>query len=353
MHIALHLFVRKSGLRATIFVPTVAYSHRTIGIIISSVLAVGCMVVAVLISGPLPFHLFGTANATSTHDLLVQYAAKDTDADGLPDWEEVLYGTDPNNAHTVEADVLDGEAVSKGLVKPKFASATSTPIKVEDLPGTTAGENTVTDQFARALFGQYLAQAGNTPPTPEQIASFVEKAVADLERSQQSADTFTAGQVKVSGAGSDALVTYAASIETVFAKNASSPEKSEVEYLADAVQKNDTAALTQVRKIGATYTTLAKGYVAESVPREAAVPHLAVANALARIGTDITDFGAMDKDPLRAYLGLARYQEDVPKLVAALTALHAVYQSEQVVVPEGTTGAFFYKLLVTSAAQKL
>lgn len=311
------------------------------------------MLVALLISGPLPFHLFSTANALSTHDLLVQYAAKDTDADGLPDWEEALYGTDPNNAHTVDATLLDGEAVSQGLVKPKFATATTTPVDTASIPGVSAGADTVTDEFARALFSQYLSQAGSGTPSPESVAVFVEKAVTDLEKKQSVPDAFNQGQVRVSDSGSDALIAYAASIENVFSKNAIQQEKSEIEYLSDAVQKNDTEALSHVRKIGESYMALSKAYIAQSAPREAALPHLAVANALARIGADITDFGAMDKDPLRAYLGLARYQEDVPKLVTALTLLNKVYTSEQVVVPEGTSGSFFYQLLVRSAAQSL
>ena len=83
------------------------------------------IVTAYGMSGPLPFHT-STAGAESTHDLLVSYASKDTDNDGLPDWQESLYGTDPNNAHSVNATVTDGEAVTQGLVKARFATATTT-----------------------------------------------------------------------------------------------------------------------------------------------------------------------------------------------------------------------------------
>jgi hypothetical protein len=340
----------KYRVHATISVRTVTFTPRTIGIALASTLAVVFIAVAVVISGPLPFHL-NKANAESTHDLLVSYAAKDSDNDGLPDWEEALYGTDPTNPHSVNANVTDGDAVSQGLVKPKFASATSTPISASAIPGVSAAPTTVTDQFARALFSQYLSQHTSVTPTPDEIATFVEQGVSDLSNQQTAPDAFNAGQVHVVGTGSDALVSYAAQAESTMAKNTVSSDKNEIEYFGDVVEKNDLTALPKIKKIGAAYTTLAKAYIAIPVPKEAAVPHLAVANAMARIGGDITDMSTMTEDPLRAYLGLAKYEKDVPALQSALAALQGVYVSEGVTIPQGTSGAFFIGLLNTSTTK--
>ena len=57
------------------------------------------------------------ANAESTEALLKSYAIQDTDGDGLPDWEESLYGTDPKKADTDGDGVNDAQAVKEGLVK--------------------------------------------------------------------------------------------------------------------------------------------------------------------------------------------------------------------------------------------
>jgi len=309
------------------------------------------MAIAVVISGPLPFHL-NKANAESTHDLLVSYAAKDSDNDGLPDWEEALYGTDPNNPHSISATVTDGDAVTQGLVKPKFAGATTTPVSASAIPGVSAAPTTVTDQFARALFSQYLSQHTAATPTPDEIATFVEQGVADLSSQQTAPDAFNAGQVRVIGTGSDALVSYAAAAESAMAKNTVSSDKNEIEYFGDAVEKNDLTALPKIKKIGSAYTALAKAYMAIPVPKEAAVPHLAIANAMARLGGDITDMSTMTNDPLRAYLGLAKYENDAPLLVSGLSALQNVYASEQTNIHEGSSGAFFYALLVRSASKQ-
>jgi hypothetical protein len=52
-----------------------------------------------------------SATATSTQD---QTTSLDTDSDGLKDWEEALWGTDPKNPDTDEDGTPDGEEVAVG-----------------------------------------------------------------------------------------------------------------------------------------------------------------------------------------------------------------------------------------------
>ena len=327
---------------------TVAYSIRTLGIATSSVIAVGLVGTAYILSGPFPF---STANATSTHELLVEYAAKDTDGDGLPDWEESLYGTDINNAHSVNPEVTDSEAVAKGLVKPRFqtadVSASTTPS--ENIPAIQAGPETVTDRFARTFFIEYLSKHPGTQPTPNEVASFVETNISRLRAGESTPDAFNAGQVRVVGTGSEALTLYAVTVEQTLSKKRPTANKSEVDYFADAVQRNDPGALAYVKQIAQVYVSIAKEYIAIPVPRELAAPHLAVANAFAHLGEDLTDMGYVDKDPLRAYLGLASYGKDSPLLVKTLFSIYGVYKAEQVTISETSPGFGFYRLLLAAS----
>jgi hypothetical protein len=326
----------------------VAYSLRTIGIIIASTLSVILIVIAVLISGPLPFHL-QKVDAQSTHDLLVSYAAKDTDGDGLPDWEEALYGTDPNNPHSVSQAVTDGEAVAQGLVKPKFATATSTPVDASVIPAPTAGTSTVTDQFARALFEQYLRNRGTTPPTSAEIASFVESGVKQLEANSATPDAFNRGQVHVVGSGPDALATYAAAVEKVFTANAVPASQSEILYFADAANKDDPAALVKVAAIGNEYGKIARALIQVPVPKEAASAHLQLANSLMHMSEITLDLAALKTDPLRAMLGLGEYESNGTIVLQALAVLNGVFNTEGLVLTAGTPGAQFYGSTVEAA----
>lgn len=326
-----------------------AHSTRTIGIAVASVIALVLIGAAVAFSGPLPFHLT-KVDAESTHDLLVSYTAKDSDNDGLPDWEEALYGTDPNNPHSVNQAVTDGQAVAQGLVQPKFATATtSTAISPSDVPGVSAAPTTVTDQFARALFSQYLLSRGSTPPTQEEITAFVQKGVADLRSSQQEPAAFNVGQVKVVGSGSQALAAYATQAENAFAKHTVASTQGELDYYSDAVTKNDATALKKVNEIAKGYTSTAHELIAVPAPHEVAAAHLELANALARIGGVLEDMGAISTDPMRAMIAIGAYDGAHQALIQAFAHMHTAFSDSGVTIPEGTSGYFFYNAAAVGA----
>ncbi|MEK7601889.1 MAG: thrombospondin type 3 repeat-containing protein [Patescibacteria group bacterium] len=325
-----------------------AYSTRTTLIISASAISIVLIGSAYVVSGPVPFFT-KTVDAESTHDLLVTYAAKDTDTDGLPDWEEALYGTDPDNAHSVNAQVTDGEAVNQGLVKPKFATATTTPVNISSIPGVTAGATTVTDQFSRKLFEQYLSTRGATPPTQADIVKFVEAGVGDLKASQVVPDAFNQGQIRVSGEGPEALTRYAADLEKTFAANTTPTTKSEVEYFSDAVNKGDAASLAKVTLIGTDYQKIAQAMMKISVPKEAAAAHLGLANSLMHMSDVILDLASIKVDPLRAMIGLSSYENTLQQMARSLSLLNTVFDSEAVVIPDGATGSAMRAAFKTAA----
>lgn len=288
------------------------------------------------------------ADAGSTRDLLVQYAAKDSDSDGLPDWQEDLYGTNPNNAHSVNPSVNDAEAVAKGLVQPRFKGATTSSADASSIPGVDTTPTTVTDQFAKQLFGQYLKTRGSEAPSASDVATFVENAVADLSRSQTLPDTYNLGQVHVSGTGPSALSSYAVRAENIIYKE----EGNELEILAQAVN-GDAKALAQVNKIGIAYGVAGKSLIQSNVPKELAPSHLALANALMRMSDGLKDVSLINSDPLAAMLGLGNYSKAFDESLRALAAMNAVYVSEGVAPGAGDPGVRFYTLtLIASGASK-
>jgi hypothetical protein len=327
----------KYRLRATIFM-NVAYSTRTVGIVVASAIAVVLIVAAVLISGPLPFHL-NRANATSTHDLLASYAAKDTDGDALPDWEEALYGTDPNNAHSFQAGVTDGDAVARGLIKPEFASATSTPVDINSIPGSTPAADTITDSFSRSFFESYLrSRTSTTPPTSEELVAFVESQLNTLEQGRASAPAYTASRVRVSGAGSDAAIAYAAAVEKILTSPSVPYTKNELTYYSDAVLQDDAQALKAVQVIAKGYTDASRDVLGLPVPIEEQSAHLHLANALSAMGAVLTDMAALNTDPLRAMLGIGRYEAAHQQLTNAFIELTRALASSGATFTDGDPG---------------
>lgn len=324
---------------------TMGYQRRTLFLFSSCLIAVVLIGTAYVSSGP-SFLSAKSVGAESTHDLLVSYASKDTDSDGLPDWQEALYGTDPNNAHSVSASVTDGQAVAQGLVAPKFRNATTTPADASSIPGPDAGPQTLTDQFGKELFGQYLKARGQGKPTSADVATFVEQGVQQLKQNQVIPDTFNQGQIKVSGTGPDALLSYAASAEAVFIKTNIDSDKTDLDYFSDAVNKGDTKALTKVKQFAQADAASARGLMSINTPRELATSHLKLANALMRVSQSLTDMSLLSTDPLRAMLGMATYSDSVQQVVQAFSEMQAVYAAEHTAPSVGVSGRDFYNVMM-------
>jgi hypothetical protein len=296
-----------------------------------------------------------TANAESSQAILQAYAAKDTDSDGLPDWEEALYGTSPDNAHSIRADTTDAQAVAQGLATPRYAAqagdAPAQSGKSVAVPGPAPAAGSITEQFSRLFFDNYLATRGDTPPTAQEMQAFIQNAVSSLEQTRARPDAFSATDIKVSGSGDAALKAYAAAMDAA-SGSVSHPHLpyDELTYFSDAVQKNDAKAIANVDAIGKTYLETATALAKVAVPQEAAASHLALVNAMARVGGSIEDLAVVNSDPIRAMLGLQSYAGDVTAFQNALSQLDAVFVRESVALSASDPGSAFYALLTNAAA---
>ena len=292
-----------------------------------------------------------SAQAFTETALLQAIAAKDSDGDGLPDWEEALYGTDPHKTDTFGLGMTDGEAVAKGLVVPKAIAditiATST---------ASVSDNTLTASFARSFFSLYLSakQAnGGIDLTVDQANAVADQALNQLSQNfAPTADFKTTADIKVSGTGPDALRTFAAVAEAVVRQNKNDATMSEIEYLQAAVQGDDPTASAHLASLAKAYRNSAVGLSALSVPAELAATHLAIVNTLMRLSEIDTDFARVDTDPLAAMLALQQYKPTELAAEQAFRALENIYVAEGVVLSVGTSGAAFVNLMIDITARQ-
>ena len=212
-------------------------NFRSLAIPASVVIALVLVVGAYILSGRHVTDGTQAVSAESTDELLKAYAAKDTDADGLADWEEALYGTNPRDAHSVRENLTDGQAVAQGLATPRYAGqpaadSASSPVEV---PGPAAAADSLTEQFARLFFNNYMATRGDTPPSADQAQAFVQDAVKSLEQTRVRPDAFSVSDIQVSGTGAVALKAYAAQADAAFGAHTVQLPFGELAYFSDAV----------------------------------------------------------------------------------------------------------------------
>lgn len=313
---------------------------RTLHLVLASSASLSFIICAYVFSGPFSFRPM-TVDAATAESLLASYAVKDSDSDGLPDWQESLYGTDPANPESVAIGILDGAAVEQGLVKPRYAGAAApedSTVKKERVPGSPA-DDTITAKFARSFFEKYFTTyGGEATLSQEQLLSFTNAAIVELAAENQGKDVYTRTDVKVSGEGSVAMNTYLATLETSLSKHVLLNEKSEIDYLSDALERNDASAYKKIAEIGASYTALSKDMMKVSVPKEAVTAHLATANAFAKMGEVITDISTASSDPLRSLVGLALYKDVGVEFVRSFGNMYKLFAASGLNPAPGTTG---------------
>jgi hypothetical protein len=297
-------------------------------VLFALVIAVVFIFGAYLISNPNTFAP-STANAESTQALLEAYAQK-KGPDGLPLWEEQLIATASSTAWANTASSSDDTLLA---------------------PAPDAAAGSLTDQFAQNLFTQYMQQRGDTEPSDSDIDTFAASSIQNLVQSHAQQNVYTVLDVKSGGTGNDALLMYAAAADKAIAAHTTDTSETELDYFDDAVEKNDTGELKQVAEIGAAYTGLAPALMQIEVPTEAQQAHLEIANAMARLGNDITDMSMMETDPLRAYLGLSAYQTDADSLQQGFSDMGNVFAQDQVTIGPNELGYGFYSVIQIATPQ--
>ncbi len=321
--------------------------------VIASVVAVLLVGTAYILSGPNPF--FTTrVDAKTSEELLKAYAAKDTDADGLPDWQEALYNTDPTNPESFKVGIKDGEAVAQGLLTPQ-SLASKLPKDNGSFPGTTPAAGSLTEEFSKRFMAQYLSTRGTKPPTQEEILTFVNSAVAELSATSTDPDAFTSSNVRVTTGGKDALTTYAAALEVAFANNTVAADKDALTYFEEAVNKSDKETFKQLKSISTAYKNIANAVIKVPVPPEAAGTHLAIANSLMHMSRTVGNMASMQEDPIRALVGIGAYDTHSKNMVAAFGQLSPIFKNAGVSFVEGQPGFFIARTADTSitAIQKV
>lgn len=301
------------------------------------------------------------AQASTETALLQAIATKDSDGDGLPDWEEPLFGTDPQIVDTFHLGMSDGAAVAQGLIVPKAMTDTAdvpsgaNTFDANGLPSAPE-EGTLTAAFAQSFFSFYLAAKqsnGTADLTEQQMAEVANQAISSLSASIAPAPDFkSAKDLTVSGSGKDALLAFAVSAEAVLLKNTSDADDTDINYLKAALENNDPKALAHIASIAKMYRGSAAGLAVLPVPRELAVADLSLINTLMRLSEIDDDFTRSNTDPLVTILAIHQYAQVTQSLGEAFVAIGKVYAAAHITLPADAPGASFVNMIANVNAAK-
>lgn len=254
--------------------------------------------------------------------------SRDTDADGLKDWEEAIFRTDSQNADTDGDTTPDGEEVKSSrdplIPGPDDAVATSTTAFVdwEDAP---PGSINMTGRLAQALGQQFIAQRLISPEQsldPKKIAAHI---AAGTKEYTPSIPPLTAKDIIITKNESAAAITaWARQFDATLHDAFGTHDRAEIFIMLEAVNKDDYAALAAIDPYITAYDHAILGIKKIPVPAPFAGDHLQFLSLLMQFRDIAGILRAAEEDPVAASATIKSYFE----LADQMTALNQVIRKK-------------------------
>ncbi len=294
-------------------------SSQSVKIVAAVIIAVAMMGTSFWLTNPKT----KLASALSTDELLRAYVEQDTDGDGLPDWQEKVYGTDPANPQSVEAGMTDQEAVGNGLVAPAFVSEKApSPITKAGIPGEDPSQNSLTKRFSEQFIEAYFAAGGGKNVSEEEQKQIVDNLLALYTKEAEEMIVSSYTNISVRTDKNVSFDAYINQLAVIFTKNSVPAEDANPLVLAQRlIQLNDPGAPKKISALQAVYEDIRKELVLTSVPEEAQEEHLTLIrefDTFARMMNLLRDY---ETDPIASLGSLSMFEPSSESIMEAFRSL--------------------------------
>ena len=268
----------------------------------------------ILVSNYVGYHrLFNAKPPLSAEGTLGEVVGRDSNNNGIPDWQETLYGLDPNG---------DGPA-NKKIIDDKRAAANITP--ADDSTNTTA-----TDAFSQQLLSTIIALQQSGTLSPQAITQVASSLGDNVDAKHTPVSVYSMKDLTISkkdpAAAADA---YYSAMQAVVAQYDSVDLGSEESIFADGFADGGQASLAQLAPIAAAYTSMSKQMIKIPVPPTIAQNALDLANATARMGASLVLVQNIYTDVLSGMVGVDDYTKASALSDAATQTISQYYGVEQ------------------------
>lgn len=307
-------------------------SERTLRISAASFLALLMVGSAYLLSGP-NFLTSRAANAESTEALLKAYSTKDTDGDGLPDWEEALYGTDPNKAISNPYGIPDGQAAQEGKLTPHSlatqlpsANQGTTTLTDADFGGVPSpAPGSITDQFSKEFLQEYMATSNGQPMDQAAQDALVQKLLGDIAAQSSQAFSSSYRPVDVHTNVETSALAYTSQLETALTSNdLPSDESDPVAVIDSLVEKNDNSARPKLLAISNAYSQMAQTMRSAKVPPSLSATQVSVVTSLDQLAATTKAISDYTNDPVGTLGALTTFNKSTKLFADSLSSLASV-----------------------------
>ncbi|MDP3725821.1 MAG: hypothetical protein Q8R36_01345 [bacterium] len=292
-------------------------------------------------------------NQTGKTAINTQFEAvnKDSDGDGLKDWEELLWKTDPLNPDTNGDGMGDKEETLLNSNK------TLRPVNDTEQNNSLANnEENLTQRIAEDFGTAYLtrklvpnnsdSEAPNLEGLEALVFSDIKKTITQTAETKLP-DKYSASDIKIlAEASQSATRTYINTIGKIITNAPHEPEKSEMEILEEVITKEDLKPLAGIGLHSENYryfTEKIKDVPVLEVFKDA---HLALINTFWRLHLITADMARLDQDPIKSIAAISQYDQEIKNSLEPLGIIIDAIKNGNIEFSEGEGGIIFSKYVV-------
>lgn len=228
---------------------------------------------------------------------------KDSNSNGIADWEEKLWGLDPTVLYT--NGVSNKQIIDK---KKKALGVTDTGTETEN----------ETDLLAKQLFTITSAVGQSDQSSAEALKSIG----ADLGNGvdlKQISNHYTRTNITTVKTSTASLTNYYSALSKII--SAYDDESVGINIVISALETGDTSRLPELKNTGTMYMSLAKQLQKTPVPIAVAEQHLTLMNGFYGIGQSFSYLLQMDDNGVYGIVGIGIYKEYATKVDQAFSDL--------------------------------
>jgi len=268
------------------YLPSETFIARVIIIIVICVLGFGIYELVLFIKNKISDN-----NKEGKSLIISDIIQKDSNKNGIADWEESLWGLDPTKNGSENKSIIDA----------KKSGLSSNNQRTSEL-----SDNEI---LAREFFATIMSLQESGELNEETISN-VSNLIGEQIKAEEISDTYKMEDLKIVKNSDQAKSNYSkefSSIVSNYRKNKNIGN--ELVFIAEGLKNNDSQALYLSKKVGLAYKEMAEELSKIEIYEDIAHTHLSLINNCNKTGESVVNLSSMLKDPIIGMKSIINYKK--------------------------------------------
>lgn len=272
--------------------------------------------------------------------LIAEIADKDSDGDNLADWEEALWGTDPENPDSDGDGTPDGEEILTNR-NPLIAGPDDffQTVMVEGGESGPDDGLTLSGQFGRDFIISYANLKANNPAgavSPEVLYKTITNNISKIEI----VESYTISNLRTTDNSLTSIRNYGNSLGKNFRLSLSDKD-GELAVMVTILEGKREEDVEKLKNIIEKHKNILRLNLLVLVPFEARILHLEMLNSYKRFIDSLENFSKVLEDPLVGIVGLGQYSQETEVFTKIIDDLKEYFTLKNVTFNRAENGYMF------------